>query len=56
MHALFGGKSPHPQSIVVGGVTCVQDIPHGVQWWNNDFGDCNPKKCPYSFIWSCRGR
>ncbi|HIC11981.1 MAG TPA: nickel-dependent hydrogenase large subunit [Sulfurimonas sp.] len=26
MHALFGGKSPHPQSIVVGGVTCVQDI------------------------------
>mgnify|MGYP003386923609 CR=1 FL=1 len=25
MHALFGGKSPHPQSIV-GGVTCVQDI------------------------------
>ncbi len=26
MHAVFGGKSPHPQSIVVGGVTCVQDI------------------------------
>lgn len=26
MHALFGGKSPHPQSLVVGGVTCVQDI------------------------------
>ncbi len=26
MHAIFGGKSPHPQSIVVGGVTCVQDI------------------------------
>lgn len=26
MHAIFGGKSPHPQSIVVGGVTCVQDV------------------------------
>lgn len=26
MHAIFGGKNPHPQSIVVGGVTCVQDI------------------------------
>ncbi|MEW6552027.1 MAG: nickel-dependent hydrogenase large subunit [Campylobacterota bacterium] len=24
--AIFGGKQPHPQSIVVGGVTCVQDI------------------------------
>ncbi|MDY0326899.1 MAG: nickel-dependent hydrogenase large subunit [Arcobacteraceae bacterium] len=24
--AIFGGKMPHPQSIVVGGVTCVQDI------------------------------
>jgi len=24
--AIFGGKNPHPQSIVVGGVTCVQDI------------------------------
>ena len=24
--AVFGGKNPHPQSIVVGGVTCVQDI------------------------------
>ena len=26
MQAVFGGKNPHPQSIVVGGVTCVQDI------------------------------
>jgi quinone-reactive Ni/Fe-hydrogenase large subunit len=26
MMAIFGGKSPHPQSLVVGGVTCVQDI------------------------------
>ncbi|WP_200763051.1 nickel-dependent hydrogenase large subunit [Nitrosophilus alvini] len=26
MMAVFGGKQPHPQSIVVGGVTCVQDI------------------------------
>ena len=26
MMAIFGGKMPHPQSIVVGGVTCVQDI------------------------------
>jgi len=24
--AIYGGKNPHPQSIVVGGVTCVQDI------------------------------
>jgi quinone-reactive Ni/Fe-hydrogenase large subunit len=24
--AIFGGKNPHPQSFVVGGVTCVQDI------------------------------
>ncbi len=24
--AIYGGKMPHPQSIVVGGVTCVQDI------------------------------
>ncbi len=24
--AIFGGKNPHPQSLVVGGVTCVQDI------------------------------
>jgi quinone-reactive Ni/Fe-hydrogenase large subunit len=26
MMAIFGGKNPHPQSIVVGGVTSVQDI------------------------------
>ena len=26
MMALFGGKMPHPQSLIVGGVTCVQDI------------------------------
>ncbi|OPX27250.1 MAG: hydrogenase 2 large subunit [Campylobacteraceae bacterium 4484_166] len=24
--AIFGGKMPHPQSLIVGGVTCVQDI------------------------------
>jgi len=24
--AIFGGKNPHPQSLVVGGVTCVMDI------------------------------
>ncbi len=26
MMAILGGKNPHPQSIVVGGVTCVDDI------------------------------
>ena len=26
MQAIFGGKMPHPQSLVVGGVTCVNDI------------------------------
>ena len=26
MMAIFGGKNPHPQSIVVGGVTSVQDV------------------------------
>ena len=26
MMAVLGGKNPHPQSIVVGGVTCVDDI------------------------------
>ena len=26
MMAVLGGKNPHPQSIVVGGVTCVEDI------------------------------
>ncbi len=31
MMAIFGGKNPHPQSIVVGGVTCVQDIENPVR-------------------------
>jgi [NiFe] hydrogenase large subunit len=26
MHAIFGGKNPHPQSLVVGGVTCAFDL------------------------------
>jgi [NiFe] hydrogenase large subunit len=26
MHAIFGGKNPHLQSLVVGGVTCIQDV------------------------------
>jgi [NiFe] hydrogenase large subunit len=26
MHAIFGGKNPHPQSLVVGGVTCAADF------------------------------
>ncbi|OQX26015.1 MAG: hydrogenase 2 large subunit [Desulfobacteraceae bacterium IS3] len=26
MHALFGGKNPHIQSLVVGGITCVRDL------------------------------
>ncbi len=26
MHAVFGGKNPHPQFLVVGGVTCVRDM------------------------------
>lgn len=26
MHAIFGGKNPHLQSLVVGGVTCVADL------------------------------
>lgn len=26
MHAIFGGKNPHPQSLVVGGVTSVRDL------------------------------
>ncbi|WP_318511847.1 nickel-dependent hydrogenase large subunit [Photobacterium leiognathi] len=26
MMAIWGGKNPHPQSIVVGGVTCVRDM------------------------------
>ena len=26
MHAVFGGKNPHPQALVVGGVTCAADL------------------------------
>jgi quinone-reactive Ni/Fe-hydrogenase large subunit len=26
MMAIFGGKNPHPQTLVVGGVTCVMDL------------------------------
>ncbi|MBI5178241.1 MAG: nickel-dependent hydrogenase large subunit [Nitrospinae bacterium] len=26
LHAILGGKNPHPQSYVVGGMTCVQDL------------------------------
>jgi [NiFe] hydrogenase large subunit len=26
MHAIFGGKNPHPQSLVVGGVSAVRDL------------------------------
>jgi len=26
MMAIFGGKNPHPQSLVVGGVTCIDDL------------------------------
>ncbi|WP_094752616.1 nickel-dependent hydrogenase large subunit [Psychromonas sp. CD1] len=35
MLAIFGGKSPHPQSIVVGGITSVRDIlsPARLQEW-----------------------
>lgn len=35
MMAIFGGKSPHPQSIVVGGVTSVKDMlsPARLQEW-----------------------
>ncbi|MCK8046454.1 nickel-dependent hydrogenase large subunit [Shewanella sp. 1CM18E] len=35
MLAIFGGKSPHPQSIVVGGVTAVRDMlsPARLQEW-----------------------
>ncbi|MGS0824305.1 nickel-dependent hydrogenase large subunit [Shewanella sp. 0m-8] len=45
MLAIFGGKSPHPQSVVVGGVTSVRDMlsPARLQEWKqkhefvNDF-------------------
>jgi len=26
MQAIFGGKNPHPQTLVIGGVTCVEDM------------------------------
>lgn len=26
LHAIFGGKNPHPQSLVVGGITSIQDL------------------------------
>ncbi len=26
LHAIFGGKNPHPQSLVVGGMTCIRDL------------------------------
>jgi [NiFe] hydrogenase large subunit len=26
LHAIFGGKNPHPQSLVVGGVTSIKDL------------------------------
>ncbi len=29
LHAIFGGKNPHPQSLVVGGVTSVRDLTPG---------------------------
>ncbi len=35
--AIFGGKNPHPQSLVVGGVTCVQDIKNPTRL--GQFGD-----------------
>ncbi len=35
--AILGGKNPHPQSLVVGGVTCVQDIKNPTRL--GQFGD-----------------
>lgn len=39
MLAIFGGKSPHPQSIVVGGVTSVRDMlsPARLQEWKQKY-------------------
>jgi len=39
MMAIFGGKNPHPQSLVVGGVTCVMDIldPARMGEWMSQF-------------------
>ncbi|GAL06270.1 quinone-reactive Ni/Fe-hydrogenase large chain [Photobacterium aphoticum] len=35
MMAIWGGKNPHPQSVVVGGITCVRDMinPARLQEW-----------------------
>lgn len=35
MMAIWGGKNPHPQSVVVGGVTCIRDVinPARLQEW-----------------------
>lgn len=37
--AIFGGKQPHPQSFVVGGVTCVRDLldPSRLSEWKTRF-------------------
>ncbi|GAA4875312.1 nickel-dependent hydrogenase large subunit [Ferrimonas pelagia] len=41
MLAIFGGKQPHPQSLVVGGVTCVRDAlsPARLQEWKQKHGE-----------------
>ena len=35
MMAIWGGKNPHPQSVVVGGITCIRDVinPARLQEW-----------------------
>ncbi|GLP95608.1 nickel-dependent hydrogenase large subunit [Paraferrimonas sedimenticola] len=39
MMAIFGAKQPHPQSLVVGGVSCVRDVlsPARLQEWKTKF-------------------
>jgi len=39
MFAIFGAKQPHPQSLVVGGVTCVRDIlsPTRLSQWREKY-------------------
>ena len=39
MFAIFGAKQPHPQSLVVGGVTCVRDIlsPSRLSQWREKY-------------------
>jgi len=39
MFAIFGAKQPHPQSLVVGGVTCVRDIlnPSRLAEWKSKY-------------------